>query len=89
MPARKSAPAAEALAQSIEFEFRGAEFAVLPTTEWSLDALEAFEDGKLVTLLREVLTDGGYAAMKAVAPKVGDLNEFVAAMTEALGISGN
>jgi len=42
-----------------------------------------------VTLLREVLTDGGYAAMKAVAPKVGDLNEFVAAMTEALGISGN
>jgi len=45
MPARKSAPAAEALAQSIEFEFRGAEFAVLPTTEWSLDALRRSRTG--------------------------------------------
>ncbi|ALX67275.1 hypothetical protein [Microbacterium sp. XT11] len=92
MAARKTATnptAAEALAQPIPFTFEGQKYSVLPSSEWSLDALEAFEEGRVLTLLREVLDGDGYATFRKTHNRVADLNEFVVAMQKAIGIAGN
>lgn len=86
---RKSPTAAEALAQPVSFEFEGVTYSVPSTSEWSYDALEAFEEGRLTAFLRELLGDEQHAAWKATKPTVGKLGDLVGAMQKALGISGN
>lgn len=86
---RKSPTAAEALGEKIHFIFGGIEYLVAPTSEWSYDALEAFEDGKVTTFLREVLGADEHAKYKATKPRVSDVGDFVTALQKALGISGN
>lgn len=79
---------AEALGERITFEWRGETFSILTTEEWPFEAMEAFEDGKLTKFLREILGPVEYAHFKSLKPKVSDLNDFVDAAQEALGISG-
>ncbi len=81
--------AAEALALPIAFVFEGHEYAVLPTSEWTIDALEHFETGKIVGMLREILDAENFATFRARHKKVSDLNNFVVAMQTAQGIAGN
>lgn len=90
--ARKSTKnpiAAEATHALIEFEYDGETYAVLPTNDWTLDALEHFEDGKVLSLLREVLAEGGYAKFRASHNAVADIQGFMAALQKAQGIAGN
>jgi hypothetical protein len=90
MTARKTAPvAAEAADAPSILTFRGIKFEIAPTASWSLDALEAFEDGKVTTFLRSILGPAQWAALKGAAPQVGDLTDFVEALQGALGIAGN
>jgi hypothetical protein len=84
-----SAVAAEALAKPITFEFKGEQFAARPSEDWGLDAIEAFEDGKLSHLLRAVLVDGDYDRLRALKPKLADLREFGMALQRGAGMAGN
>lgn len=93
--ARKPSPtsnpaAAEALdAERITFTHDGVDYATTPTSEWTLDALEAYENGRILTLLREVLLDGGYDRFRETHTRVADLTDLFQALAEALGLAGN
>jgi hypothetical protein len=88
--ARKTNPsAAEALGDRIPVSFGGVDYLVTTSADWPYEALEAYEDGKIATFLRHVLGDEQHAAFKATRPRVATVNEFVDALTKALGVSGN
>ncbi len=91
MPARKNTnpTAAEALAAPISFPFRDATYTVPATSEWDYETLEAFEDGKIVAVLRTLLGPEQHEAFKATKPKVSDFQELMETLAEALGLSGN
>jgi len=91
MPAtRKTTPsAAEALGDRIPVTFGGVDYLVTTSADWPYEALEAYEDGKIATFLRHVLGDEQHSTFKATRPKVSTVNEFVDALTKALGVSGN
>lgn len=89
MTARKTNPtAAEALGDRVPFSFGGVDYLVPTAGDWPYDALEAFEAGKIATFLRHALGDDQHAAFKATKPKVSEVNDFVDALTGALGVSG-
>lgn len=68
-----------------EITYKDERFEIAPTSRWSLDALEAFEDGKTITFLRHLLGDD-YARFRRVAHEVGDLESFFVAVQEAMGL---
>lgn len=84
-----SAIAAEALAQPISIDFKGETFTARSATDWGLDAIEAFEDGRLAALLRAVLVDGDYARLRKLNPRVPELREFAEALQRGAGLAGN
>lgn len=94
MPARKTVPSAKIEAatsddvEPIAFTWRGVEFHVLPSDEWSVDVLEAWEDGKAVGTIRGILGDE-YETFHALNPKTRDLAEFTEALWAAVGGKGN
>lgn len=71
----------------VTFDFEGHTYSIPAAEEWSIDALEAYEDGKLATLLREILGDG-WTVFKSVPRKVGDLTALFAEAEKALN-AGN
>ena len=82
--------AAEATgAPLVAFDFLGAPYLAAPSTEWSWDALEAYESGKIISFLSAILDPASLKAFKATRPTVLVFGEFVVAMQTALGISGN
>ncbi|WBQ03788.1 hypothetical protein [Kribbella sp. CA-293567] len=90
MTARKTTPRRTAAkAGTVTFEHNGTEYTIDPADKWSLDALEAFEDGKVVTACREILAPKQWADFKATKPGGPGLGEMLAAIAAAVGISGN
>lgn len=85
----KNPTAAEALAERVPFVWRDTDFAVLSTAEWSYEALEQYEDGRITHFLKEVLGADEHARFKAMKPKAADVQDFVGAIQKALGIQGN
>ena len=85
----KSAAAAEALGESIPFTFEGETFSVAPSSEWSFDALEAYESGRILAFLREILAEESWAKLRALKPKAATVGDFVVAVQKAVGIAGN
>jgi hypothetical protein len=85
----KTPAAHEALAEGIPFTYGDHDYIITPSSEWDLDALEAFENGKLATFLRLVLGEEQYSVYKQKHPKVGELEPFVVSLQKALGIKGN
>lgn len=84
--------AAEALAEAAAnptFDFEGATYHVIPTDDWTIDTLEAFENQHLVAMIRGSLTAESYAQLRERHSKVSELNGFVAALAPVLGVSGN
>ncbi len=55
--------------------------------DWSLEALEAFEEGKSVVALRELLGTKQWAEVKAKRPKGRDLGELMDTVAEAAGFT--
>jgi hypothetical protein len=86
---RKSATAAEALGTGVPFTFGGVDYTVTPTAEWTFEALEAFEDGKVATFIRVILGEEQTATFRATKPTVTTLKEFVVELQKALGLAGN
>jgi hypothetical protein len=89
MSARTSPSAAEALGENIPFTFDGKDFVVAPSSEWSFDAIEAFENGHILAFIREILDEESYRTLRAAKPKASVLGEFVVALQKAVGIAGN
>jgi len=87
--ATATAIAAEALGELIPFTFRGLKLELLPTSEWPLDALEAFEEGRVVGFLKIILGADQYGELKGLGLKVPDLEELITDAKDALGIAGN
>jgi hypothetical protein len=85
-PQAAKAVKAEALETAIQFEFEGVTYTIPPTSEWSVEALEAAEDGKVITFVRSVLGPEQWAAFKAVPRKAADLDRFGDALMEAAGL---
>jgi hypothetical protein len=54
-----------------------------------VQALEAFEEGKVTTFLRAILTPDSWSTYTARNPKVSDLQGLVVAIQTAAGLSGN
>lgn len=81
--------AAEALGDKVPFAHGGVDYLLDPAAEWTIDALEAYEAGRVTTFLRSILGEEQYAAYRATSPKVGQINEFMTGIQKALGIQGN
>ena len=83
----------EATTGSIDVEWEGMTLTVLTdTNEWPVDALEAFELGHAISLLRAMFTSDVYEAMKATfqrnhgrSLRLKDLNGLTEAMANAAG----
>lgn len=95
MPARKitdataNAVEAEAVDALVTFDFEGGTYRALPSSEWTWDALEAYETGRITAFVGAILDPASLAAFKATKPKVATVTDFVLAIQKALGIQGN
>lgn len=89
MTSKKTPAAAEALGENIAFNFEGKDFLVAPSSEWSFDAIEAYEEGRILAFLREILDAASFKQIRAMKPKASVLGEFVVALQKACGIAGN
>lgn len=83
----ESTPAAktEAFAGETIFSHDGNEYIVPPANDWSLDSLEAYEDGRMVTFLRELMGAEQWAKFKEKPRKAKDVEELSNALMEATG----
>jgi hypothetical protein len=81
--------AAEALGDKVPFTHNGVDYLLDPASEWDVEALEQYENGKIMTFLRMILGAEQYARFKATKPKVGAVNAFMEGIQKALGIKGN
>ncbi len=75
--------------KTIDFTYDGTTYQILPTAEWPFEALEAMEDGKVLTILRYILLGDGYKTLAAKRPNVGQITDFFEAAQKELGIAGN
>lgn len=89
MTSRKTPAAAEALGENIPFTFNDEDFVALPSSEWSFDALEAYEEGRVLAFLREILDEDSFQKLRVMKPKAAVLGDFVVALQKATGIAGN
>lgn len=81
---------AEALNESIKFEYDGESYTVAPAAEWDVEALEAFEDQKIITCVRMILGDDQWKRFKSKPRNMGDLNGlFMTMQAQLVGPSGN
>ncbi len=73
--------------ENLTAEFRGKKF-ILPkdVNDWSLDVMEAFEDGKMVTVIRGLLGDKQWAEIKAMDLKTSDFAELTESVLKAMGV---
>ncbi|QZN86609.1 hypothetical protein [Cellulomonas sp. C5510] len=83
--ARKS----ESAGTPIAFDHEGQSLEVLAPSDWTVEALEAYEGGKVTTFLRAIMTPSAWAEFKSRAPRVSDLEGLVVAIQRAAGLSGN
>lgn len=89
MTSPKNPAAAEALGERIAFAFDGNDFLVDPSSEWSFDAIEAYEQGRILAFLTEILDEESMKQLRAMKPKASKLGEFVTTLQKAVGIAGN
>lgn len=86
---KKNPVAAEATGSLIAFDYEGVSYEISPASEWTIEALEAFEDDRIVAFLREILGAEQFQTFKRQNPRVSDIPDFVTVLQGALGISGN
>ena len=73
---------------SSSFKFEDETYTITAADDWSLDALEAYEDGKVATLIREILGANQWATFKSNPRKVADLTALFEAAQVAMA-AGN
>lgn len=83
--AQKKAAKLEAEGAAVDFEYLGESYTVPPFKKWDLDAMEAYEDGKILSCIRAVLGPDQWKVFKAGKPNMGDFDDFCGALFEATG----
>ncbi len=78
----------EALDTPITVTWKGKTYKVVPASKWTIEVLEAVEDGKVTYILRTVLEDDGYARFRATKPLASEVAEFFEKISEKVA-SGN
>jgi len=68
----------------VTFDFDGVTYTIPTADEWSLDAIEAFEDGKNASLMRAILGPVQWAKFKSVPRKGADLGNLFEAAEKAV-----
>lgn len=76
---------AEAKGEGIEIEFEGFTYVVPPSSEWDLDALEAAENGRVVTSTKLILGDAQWTEFRKRNRTMGDLERFMDAVGDVTG----
>jgi hypothetical protein len=90
MPAPKTTAAkAEALASGVAFTYDGDSYTISPTSEWDLDALDAYEEGHVSKCVRLILGEDQWQLFRSKRRTVGDLNDLFEVAQKAAGIEGN
>lgn len=79
----------EAFDETHEVEFDGETYMIPPSSQWSISAIEAYEDGKVVTMVRAILGTEQWERFKRKPRTAADLGSLFEAMQEALGLEGN
>lgn len=79
----------EATDKPITVTWKGKTYRIVPSAEWTIETLEAMEDGKMTQMLRGMLAGDGYARLRETRPLIADLNDLFEKIQKALGISGN
>ena len=87
--ARKPAAQSEAIGSVCVVEYDGETYAVPPTSDWDVEALEAFEAGRVVALVTALLGAEQWAKFKAKGRKVSELAELFKAIETATVGRGN
>lgn len=86
----KSSPAkADTLGELTEFTYDGVAYKVAPASEWDLDVLESYEDGRIIAAVRALLGEAQWKKFRSKPRKTSDLNDLFGAIQEAVGVSGN
>jgi hypothetical protein len=88
--ARKTAPIKADVANApVEFRFEGDDYSIPHTSDWPLDVLESFEDGRIVATVRALLGDEQWKRYKSKPRKASDLAVLFGAIEEAAVGRGN
>ena len=76
----------DALAEPITFEFDGQPYTIPAATQWPLETLEAFEEGRIVATVKSLLGDEQWTTFRSPGRIVSDLGSFFEAIQEAAGV---
>lgn len=86
----KDAIKAEAVQEDLmterEFEFEGHTYTVPSADDWSIEAVEAFEDGKHIGVIRSILGPTQWRLYKQRHPKAKTAASFIEAMFADVGV---
>jgi hypothetical protein len=81
-----AARAARDEAAPFPVRFGGKDFEVPSQRRWKLSAMTALAAGDLIGFLQGIMPAAAYTAFMAAEPDVGDLETFVAHLTERAGV---
>jgi hypothetical protein len=70
-----------------EFEFEGNAYTVPHPDDWTIDVVEAYEEGKLITAVRHILGPVQWKQYKLRHPKAKVAGDFIEAMFEDSGVN--
>lgn len=76
---------AEATGEGIPVEFDDELYEIPPSSEWPLDAVEAAENGQIVTATKLILGPKQWAEFRKAHTTLGDLERFMETLSELTG----
>jgi hypothetical protein len=82
----KKALADEAGNKEVTFEYNGVEYEIPPGKLWPLEAVEAQENGKMLTAVKELIGAEKYAELRKTAKTLEDFEEFCEALFDAVDL---
>ena len=74
----------EALDTPITVSWKGKTYKVIPSSKWTLEVLEAVEDGKVTYILRNILDGDGYQRFRETSPLATEAGEFFEKVMKAV-----
>ena len=78
-------PKAEARGERATVVFDDDEYTIAPSGEWDIEALEAAEDGRVVTAVKLILGPEQWAEFRKDHKTVGELERFMEAIGGLMG----
>lgn len=82
----KKALADEAGKKEVTFEYNDIEFTIPPGKLWPLDAVEAQEQGKMLTAVKELIGADKYAELRKTCKTLEDFEDFCDALFDAVDL---